>query len=128
MKKTRIYLIIIAILFLTISCVQKNEKSDKKEITNKKTESQKRPLADYKSQKLITFYKDYGGEISGFTLVHTNKIFNAVIFKTKEKRAYVVELDTTITYHPKPKGKIGEILDFNQLGIDNSIIKKIEFK
>ena len=121
MKKTRVYLVIIGILFLTISCVQKNDKSDK-------NESQKRPLADYKSQKLVTFYKEYGDEISDFTIVHTNEIFNAVIFYTKEKRAYVVELDTTIAHHPNPKEKIGKILEFNQFGIDNSIIKYIEFK
>ncbi|MDD7915331.1 hypothetical protein [Polaribacter ponticola] len=126
--KTRIYLIIIGILLVTISCVQKNKKSDQKEIVNKKTESQKRPLADYKSQKLVTFYKDYGDEISDFTIVHTNEIFNAIIFYTKEKRAYVVELDTTITHHPNPKEKIGKNLEFNQFGIDNSIIKYIEFK
>ncbi|WP_159948014.1 hypothetical protein [Polaribacter septentrionalilitoris] len=124
-------LIIIGILFFTISCAQKNEKSDNQEIAekiNKKIESQKKPISDYKSERLLTFYKDYGDEISDFTIVHTNGIFDAVIFKTKEKKAYIVELDTTISNHPKPKGKVGEILNFNQMGIDNSIIKNIQFE
>ena len=129
MKKNT--LIIVGILFLTISCFQKNEKSKNQEIikkTNQKIESQKRTISDYKSQRLLTFYKDYRDEISDFTTIHTNGIFNAVIFKTKHIKVYIVELDTTAPQHPTPKGKIGEIHNFNQMGIDNSIIKNIRIK
>lgn len=125
MKKS---LLTFGLFLLLCSCVQKNEKTDIQEITEKlphKILTQKRPLTEYKSIKLKTFYKDYGNEITDFTVVNTNGVFSGVIFKSKEKGAYIVELDTTISDHPNPKVNTGQIVNFNEMGIGNCIIKNI---